>query len=125
MQQVYISMDIAPTGVNCHIMLLNSFDHPMTIAVSFINSPSKLRKIRRMLENNELNTLALWFKNEYNIIHNKITLSFGPEIRKWKKQINISKEKNQNESKNYYNRNKFNDQFFNKTNKRNDFKNTY
>jgi hypothetical protein len=83
MSTIIVSLDLLFNAITAHIISQEPFGFTKTIFVCSINSPNKLKDIRIMLERNDLRKLALWFKNEYSLQHQKITVSLGPEIRKW------------------------------------------
>ena len=104
MQQYIISMESVLGSLNIHIIQIGVLEKPKTLLVPIIHSPKKIKEIRYLLENLQLGELAMWFKQEYNLPHSKISLAFGPEIRHWlndnKNNFYNNKEEFKNESKN-------------------------
>ncbi len=94
MIQYIISLEFLFNGLDVHILVLKPFGEVRTYLVPIINSPRKLKKIRQMIESNRIGELAEWFENEYSLCHSKITISFGPEIRKWLIEKRKEKKKN-------------------------------
>ena len=120
MQNTIISIEY-DTAFRIHILVQNPMQPLVTLLTDDVCSPSKMRVIRESLEQHRLGDLAQWFKNEYNLIHSKITISLGPEIRKWLKNLE-NKEKNNYEIQNSKNNKRDVHQRDNRTYKGNAYK---
>ena len=98
MQSVIVSLEY-DTAFCVHILVQNPMQPVMTLFTDEICSPGKMKTVRTYLENHQMGDLAMWFKQEYSLTHSKITISIGPEIRRWLKNVK-NKEKNNYEIQN-------------------------
>lgn len=87
MRTIIISIEALINSLSVHILAQEPFGKTITVLTCYINSPKKMKEIRYFIGHNKKNDLALWFKKEYNLNHSKITISYGPEVRKWLKNL--------------------------------------
>lgn len=87
MRTIIISLDMLMTCMSFHILIAESFGDTITLLTGTINSPKKLQVIKEFIEKDKKYRLAQWFKQEFNLQHQKITISYGPEVRKWLKNL--------------------------------------